>query len=174
MYAVRLNNYGGREVQHLVEFPGPHSVPGQVRAKVLAAGINPVDVMMRDGFLAGWFTGAQSPSVPGIGAAATIDEIGEGIDPQLGITGGQDVVGGLLPLRVAKTFPAAEAPAAHQRFDEDGLYGCLIMDFDCGEHNITADIEVIPIQKVNEAYERRLKSGVKYRFSIDMVSLKSE
>ena len=42
----------------------------------------------------------------------------------------------------------------------------------CGEHNITADVEVIPIQKINEAYERLLKSDVKYRFSIDMASLK--
>jgi D-arabinose 1-dehydrogenase-like Zn-dependent alcohol dehydrogenase len=41
-------------------------------------------------------------------------------------------------------------------------------------HNITADVEVIPIQKVNEAYERLLKSDVRYRFSIDMASLKSE
>ena len=43
----------------------------------------------------------------------------------------------------------------------------------CGEHNITADVEVIPIQKVNEAYERMSKSDVKYRFSIDMSSLKA-
>jgi uncharacterized zinc-type alcohol dehydrogenase-like protein len=48
-----------------------------------------------------------------------------------------------------------------------------MLDF-CGEHNITSDVEVIPIQKVNEAYERLLKSDVKYRFSIDMASLKSE
>jgi uncharacterized zinc-type alcohol dehydrogenase-like protein len=48
-----------------------------------------------------------------------------------------------------------------------------MLDF-CGEHNITADVEVIPIQKVNEAYERLLKSDVKYRFVIDMASLKSE
>lgn len=47
-----------------------------------------------------------------------------------------------------------------------------MLDF-CGEHNITADVEVIPIQQVNEAYDRLLKSDVKYRFSIDMVSLKS-
>ena len=46
-----------------------------------------------------------------------------------------------------------------------------MLDF-CGKHNITADVEVIPIQKVNEAYERMLKSDVKYRFSIDMSSLK--
>ncbi len=48
-----------------------------------------------------------------------------------------------------------------------------MLDF-CGKHNITSDVEVIPIQKINEAYERLLKSDVKYRFSIDMASLKSE
>ena len=42
----------------------------------------------------------------------------------------------------------------------------------CGKHNITADVEVIPIQKVNEAFERMLKQDVKYRFVIDMSSLK--
>jgi len=47
-----------------------------------------------------------------------------------------------------------------------------MLDF-CGTHNITADVEVIPIQRVNEAYERLLKSDVKYRFSIDMASLKA-
>jgi uncharacterized zinc-type alcohol dehydrogenase-like protein len=48
-----------------------------------------------------------------------------------------------------------------------------MLDF-CGTHNITADVEVIPIQKVNEAYERLVRSDVKYRFSIDMASLRSE
>lgn len=48
-----------------------------------------------------------------------------------------------------------------------------MLDF-CGAHNITADVEVIPIQKINEAYARMLKSDVKYRFSIDMASLKAE
>jgi len=47
-----------------------------------------------------------------------------------------------------------------------------MLDF-CGKHNITADVEVIPIQKINEAYERLVRSDVKYRFSIDMASLKS-
>jgi uncharacterized zinc-type alcohol dehydrogenase-like protein len=67
-------------------------------------------------------------------------------------------------------------------FGRHNLSGSLIggiaetqemLDF-CGAHNITADVEVIPIQKVNEAYERLLKSDVKYRFVIDMASLKSE
>ena len=48
-----------------------------------------------------------------------------------------------------------------------------MLDF-CGKHNITSDVEVIPIQKVNEAYERLAKSDVKYRFSIDMASLTDE
>ncbi len=48
-----------------------------------------------------------------------------------------------------------------------------MLDF-CGAHDITADVEVIPIQKVNEAYDRLLRSEVKYRFSIDMASLTSE
>jgi uncharacterized zinc-type alcohol dehydrogenase-like protein len=41
----------------------------------------------------------------------------------------------------------------------------------CGAQNITADVEIIPIQKLNEAYDRLLKCDVKYRFSIDMTSL---
>ena len=48
-----------------------------------------------------------------------------------------------------------------------------MLDF-CSLHSITSDVEVIPIQKVNEAYERLIKLDVKYRFSIDMASLKSE
>jgi uncharacterized zinc-type alcohol dehydrogenase-like protein len=46
-----------------------------------------------------------------------------------------------------------------------------MLDF-CAEHNIVSDIEMIGIQQINEAYERLLKSAVKYRFVIDMASLK--
>jgi uncharacterized zinc-type alcohol dehydrogenase-like protein len=42
----------------------------------------------------------------------------------------------------------------------------------CAEHGIVSDIEVIPMQKINEAYERMLKSDVRYRFVIDIASLK--
>jgi uncharacterized zinc-type alcohol dehydrogenase-like protein len=45
-----------------------------------------------------------------------------------------------------------------------------MLDF-CGEHGIVSDIERIPIRKINEAYERMLRSDVKYRFVIDMASL---
>ncbi len=46
-----------------------------------------------------------------------------------------------------------------------------MLDF-CGEHGITSDVEIIKIQEINQAYERMLKSDVKYRFVIDMASLK--
>jgi uncharacterized zinc-type alcohol dehydrogenase-like protein len=48
-----------------------------------------------------------------------------------------------------------------------------MLDF-CGTHGITADVEVIAMRQVNEAYERMLRGDVKYRFSIDMASLKAE
>ncbi len=47
-----------------------------------------------------------------------------------------------------------------------------MLDF-CGEHGITADVEVIGVDGINEAYERLLNSDIKYRFSIDMASLKA-
>ena len=48
-----------------------------------------------------------------------------------------------------------------------------ILDF-CGQHGITSDIEIIRIQDINQAFERLLKADVKYRFVIDMASLKEE
>jgi alcohol dehydrogenase (NADP+) len=72
-------------------------------------------------------------------------------------------------------------PAFGLIFGNKSLSGSLIggiretqemLDF-CGEHGITADVEVIPIQQVNEAYDRLLRSDVKYRFSIDMTSLRA-
>ena len=65
-------------------------------------------------------------------------------------------------------------------FKRRGIVGSLIgglketqemLDF-CAEHNITSDIEIIPIQEINHAFERMLKSDVKYRFVIDLASLK--
>jgi uncharacterized zinc-type alcohol dehydrogenase-like protein len=46
-----------------------------------------------------------------------------------------------------------------------------MLDF-CAQHHVACDIEVIPIEKVNEAYDRVVKSDVRYRFVIDMASLK--
>lgn len=47
-----------------------------------------------------------------------------------------------------------------------------MLDF-CVKHDITADVEMVNIQEINEAYERMLKSDVKSRFAIDMKSLKA-
>jgi uncharacterized zinc-type alcohol dehydrogenase-like protein len=44
----------------------------------------------------------------------------------------------------------------------------------CAKHNIVSDVEIIPIQKINEAFERVNKADVKYRFVIDMASLKQK
>lgn len=44
----------------------------------------------------------------------------------------------------------------------------------CGGHNITCEVEVIPLQKVNKGYERLVKSDVTSRFSIDIAPLKAE
>jgi uncharacterized zinc-type alcohol dehydrogenase-like protein len=62
-----------------------------------------------------------------------------------------------------------------RRFAGSGIGGIQetqeMLDF-CGEHGIVSDIETINIQQINEAYDRLLKSDVKYRFVIDMASLK--
>jgi uncharacterized zinc-type alcohol dehydrogenase-like protein len=47
-----------------------------------------------------------------------------------------------------------------------------MLDF-CGRHEVRCDVEVIPIQRINEAYERMLRGDVRYRFVIDMASLKA-
>jgi uncharacterized zinc-type alcohol dehydrogenase-like protein len=47
-----------------------------------------------------------------------------------------------------------------------------MLDF-CAKNNIVSDIEIIPMQKINEAWDRLLKQDVRYRFVIDMASLKS-
>lgn len=89
--------------------------------------------------------------------------------------------GANLTLVGAPPHPLSVSPFA-LIFGRHSLSGSLIggiaetqemLDF-CGKHNITADVEVIPIQKVNEAYERMLRADVRYRFSIDLASLRAE
>jgi alcohol dehydrogenase (NADP+) len=68
--------------------------------------------------------------------------------------------------------------AFHRRNVSGSLIGGIaetqeVLDF-CAEHNIVSDIELIPIQQINEAYDRLLKGDVKYRFVIDMASLQQE
>ena len=72
-----------------------------------------------------------------------------------------------------------QVPAFNIVFTRKCIAGSLIggiaetqemLDY-CAEHNIASDVEVIPIQQTKEAFERMLKSDVKYRFVIDMASL---
>jgi len=78
-----------------------------------------------------------------------------------------------------KPLPVAAFPLIMRRRSFSGsLIGGLpetqeMLDF-CGQHNITCDIEMIKMTEINGAYERMLKSDVKYRFVIDMASLKEE
>lgn len=78
-------------------------------------------------------------------------------------------------------YPHPSPNVGNLVFSRRALAGSLIggiretqemLDF-CAHHNITADIELIPMEKVNEAYERMLRSDVKYRFVIDVASLKN-
>ncbi len=76
----------------------------------------------------------------------------------------------------AEPLPLAAFPLLFRRRSVSGsLIGGLpetqeMLDF-CGKHNITSDIEMIRMDQINTAYERMLKSDVKYRFVIDMASL---
>ncbi|MBI5273403.1 MAG: NAD(P)-dependent alcohol dehydrogenase [Chlamydiia bacterium] len=76
--------------------------------------------------------------------------------------------------------PHPPITVGHLIFSRTKLAGSLIggiketqemLEF-CAQHNITADIELIPMEKINEAYERMLRSDVKYRFVIDVGSLR--
>ncbi len=87
---------------------------------------------------------------------------------------------GTLCLVGAPEYPHPSPTVFNLIFGRKSIAGSLIggiketqemLDF-CAENGLTADIETIPVQKVNEAYERMLKSDVKYRFVIDMSSLK--
>lgn len=75
-----------------------------------------------------------------------------------------------------KPLPVAAFPLLFRRRSLSGsLIGGLpetqeMLDF-CGKHNITSDIEMIRMDQINDAYERMLKSDVKYRFVIDMATL---
>ena len=83
----------------------------------------------------------------------------------VGFLGGLEPVLGTVPLIMGRKSVAGSVIGGIAETQE-------MLDF-CGDHGITSDIEVIKIQDINEAYERMLKSDVKYRFVIDMASLKA-
>jgi NADPH:quinone reductase-like Zn-dependent oxidoreductase len=89
MRALTYTKNGGPEVLHVAAMPEPHAGPGQVRIRVAAAAINPIDWKLMGGFM----PGSQAPTgpvVPGFDAAGVVDEVGEGVS---GVSVGDDVLG---------------------------------------------------------------------------------
>jgi uncharacterized zinc-type alcohol dehydrogenase-like protein len=94
--------------------------------------------------------------------------------PTLASGGTLVMVGYLGPLEALSTSPLV----LKRRAVAGSLIGGIaetqeMLDF-CGQHGITSDVEMIRMDDVNEAYERLLKADVKYRFVIDMASLKNQ
>ncbi|WP_394617743.1 NADP-dependent oxidoreductase [Lentzea sp. JNUCC 0626] len=88
MKAITYTTHGGPEVLNLGEAAEPHAGPGQVRLKVVAAAVNPLDHKIRNG----WFPQMTPPlpAIPGLEAAGIVDEVGEGVT---GVQEGDEVLG---------------------------------------------------------------------------------
>jgi NADPH:quinone reductase-like Zn-dependent oxidoreductase len=89
MEAIVFEEFGGPEVLHLKEVDEVHAGPGQVRVKVAAAGVNPVDYKIRHGWMQAAFP-TPLPATPGLEVAGTVDEIGDGVT---GVAVGDEVFG---------------------------------------------------------------------------------
>ena len=89
MKALTYTEYGGADVLRVAAMPEPHAGPGEVRIKVSAASINPVDWKQVGGFMSGGQPLA-GPAVPGFDASGVVDEVGEGVT---GVSVGDDVFG---------------------------------------------------------------------------------
>lgn len=77
MRAVALEQFGGPEVLKIMDLPNPQPGPGEVRIRIAAAGVNPVDWKIREGYLKGAFPYAF-PLIPGWECSGVIDALGEG------------------------------------------------------------------------------------------------
>jgi NADPH:quinone reductase-like Zn-dependent oxidoreductase len=89
MEAIVFEKFGGPEVLRLGEVEEPHAGPGQIRIDVRAAGVNPMDYKIRNGWLVEAFP-TTFPAIPGNEAAGVVDEVGEGV---AGVTVGDEVFG---------------------------------------------------------------------------------
>jgi NADPH:quinone reductase-like Zn-dependent oxidoreductase len=85
MRAIEFTEFGGPEVLHVAERPDPHPGPGQIRVRVHAVGINPIDWKVRSGMM-----GGDLPKVTGQEVSGVVDEIGDGVT---GVAEGDEVFG---------------------------------------------------------------------------------
>ncbi|QDQ09700.1 NADP-dependent oxidoreductase [Streptomyces spectabilis] len=122
MFAAQYHRYGGSEVLRVEEAEEPHAGPGQVRVAVRATGVTPADWYLRSGMLRGILT-LDFPHIPGVDAAGTVDEVGEGVTG----TAVGDEVFGLVPFAdrggAAAQYAVLEAWAPKPRswsFEEAG------------------------------------------------------
>ncbi|MGW6447559.1 NADP-dependent oxidoreductase [Lentzea sp. NPDC055074] len=89
MKAITYSEFGGPEVLNLTEVDEPHAGPGQVRVKVVAAAVNPLDHKIRNGWMPAEMT-PPFPIIPGAEVAGIVDEVGEGLT---GVSVGDSVLG---------------------------------------------------------------------------------
>lgn len=89
MKAIVYEQYGGSDVLRLAEVEEPHAGPGQVRLKIMSAGVNPADYKIRRGWLRDMVP-VSFPTIPGQEAAGIVDEVGEGVT---GVSVGDEVLG---------------------------------------------------------------------------------
>jgi NADPH:quinone reductase-like Zn-dependent oxidoreductase len=89
MKAVVIDEFGGPEVLHVIDRELPEPGAGQVRVRVRASGVNPVDGKIRSGAAQQMFP-TQLPTVLGLEIAGTVDGVGPGVD---GLAVGDDVLG---------------------------------------------------------------------------------
>jgi NADPH:quinone reductase-like Zn-dependent oxidoreductase len=88
MKALTYDEYGDLDVLHVADVPEPHAGPGQVRVRVSAASINPIDWKLVSGARGG--QPLTEPGIPGFDAAGVVDEVGDGVT---GVAVGDDVFG---------------------------------------------------------------------------------
>ncbi|MFJ3804316.1 NADP-dependent oxidoreductase [Streptomyces sp. NPDC090088] len=83
MKAVGLTEFGGPEVLRVLELAVPETGPGEIRIRVRAAAVNPIDTMVRRGMA--FVSDAEPPYVPGMDAAGVVEQIGEEADTDLSV-----------------------------------------------------------------------------------------
>ncbi|MFJ4714287.1 NADP-dependent oxidoreductase [Streptomyces sp. NPDC088785] len=116
MRAARFHEYGGVENLVVEEAPDPRPGPGEIRVRVAAAGVNPIDWKLRAGALR-QFLPVELPAVPGRDAVGVVDEIGAGVQ---GVSTGDRVfgLGGITGATAELVVLSAWAPAPAEWSDE--------------------------------------------------------